>query len=214
VFMSRLKGLMILVVLCLSCATTKETTTLPPVSLPQPVSEYPLWQGSPQASLFSDHRAMQVGDVITIKVVESAVATKKAQTKTSRKSSIGGAINNFFSINLKDESSISADYENAFEGAGSTSRSDKLITTISAQVIKVFPNGNMMIEGKRDLIINNERRCVVLRGIVRPQDISPNNEVLSTYIANAQIFYKGKGVVSDKQRPGWFIRIFDNIWPF
>jgi len=157
---------------------------------------------------------MQVGDVITIKVVESAVATKKAQTKTSRKSSIGGAINNFFSINLKNESSISADYENAFEGAGSTSRSDKLITTISAQVIKVFPNGNMMIEGKRDLIINNERRCVVLRGIVRPQDISPNNEVLSTYIANAQIFYKGKGVVSDKQRPGWFIRIFDNIWPF
>ncbi|HDD43992.1 MAG TPA: flagellar basal body L-ring protein FlgH [Candidatus Desulfofervidus auxilii] len=214
----KIKKLIIFLILIIGCATIHKTTQKTPSFVTPPPTDLKkhslLLENSPQARLFSDLRAYQVGDIITIKVVETTIAYNKAETKTSRKSEVKSGISNFFGIDLTDHTSLSASAENAFEGKGETNRSEKLITTFTAQVIKVFPNGNLLVEGKRELVINNEKRIIILRGIVRPIDISRENVVLSTHIANAEIIYKGKGVVADKQKTGWFIRILDNIWPF
>jgi flagellar L-ring protein precursor FlgH len=78
----------------------------------------------------------------------------------------------------------------------------------------VFPNGNLYIEGKKDVIINNERQYIMISGIIRPEDIAPGNSITSDLIANARIEYSGKGVLADKQRPGWLGRVIDIAWPF
>jgi flagellar L-ring protein precursor FlgH len=77
-----------------------------------------------------------------------------------------------------------------------------------------MPNGNLVIDGRREVIVNNETQLLYVTGIVRPEDIGPGNTVLSSYIADAKITYTGSGVVSDKQRVGWFVRLIDKIWPF
>jgi flagellar L-ring protein precursor FlgH len=86
--------------------------------------------------------------------------------------------------------------------------------TISAKVVEVFPNGNLAVEGKREIYVNNEKKEILLQGIVRPRDIASDNSVLSTQVADAKIMLTGIGVVGEKQRPGWLTRIFDGVWPF
>jgi flagellar L-ring protein precursor FlgH len=81
-------------------------------------------------------------------------------------------------------------------------------------VIKVFPNGNLLINGKREIKVNNEAQYIALSGIVRPEDITSTNEVSSTYVADAQIYYSGVGPVADKQKPGWMGKVVDHVWPF
>ncbi len=218
--MKRILWILVLSLFWTNCAQRAPMVRAPsPINIVPPQPESPpkhslFTESSPQSRLFADHKAYQVGDVIVVQVLESAQAYNKAQTKTSRQSSAGGGISNFFGINLSKETSLSANTNNSFQGSGETSRQEKLVTTFAAQVIKVFPNGNLLIQGRRDLVINSERRYIIIRGVVRPEDISPNNTVLSTSIANAEVVYTGRGAVSDKQKPGWFIRIFDNIWPF
>ncbi len=218
--MKRILWILVLSLFWANCAQRAPMVRTPsPINIVPPQPESPpkhslFTESSPQSRLFADHKAYQVGDVIVVKVLESAQAYNKAQTKTFRQSSAGGGISNFFGINLSKETSLSANTNNSFQGSGETSRQEKLVTTFAAQVIKVFPNGNLLIQGRRDLVINSERRYIIIRGVVRPEDISPNNTVLSTSIANAEVVYTGRGAVSDKQKPGWFIRIFDNIWPF
>ena len=86
--------------------------------------------------------------------------------------------------------------------------------TITARVIDVLPNGNMAIEGKREIVINEEKKEILLQGIVRPRDLDYNNSVQSSMIADAKIIYTGVGVIGEKQRPGWLARMVDVVWPF
>jgi flagellar L-ring protein precursor FlgH len=81
-------------------------------------------------------------------------------------------------------------------------------------VVEVFPNGNLRIEGGKTITVNREEQIIVLTGIVRPNDISSQNIINSKYVLDAKIAYTGKGVISDKQGPGWMTRILDNVWPF
>ncbi len=85
---------------------------------------------------------------------------------------------------------------------------------IAGRVVKVLENGNLLIEGRKQVTINDEDQYIVITGIIRPQDVSPDNTVDSKNIADARIIYTGAGVVTDKQRPGWGTRILDWIWPF
>ena len=78
----------------------------------------------------------------------------------------------------------------------------------------MLPNGNLMISGSREITVNNEKQTIVLHGTIRPVDISPENIVLSTYIADANILYSGQGVIDERQKPGWMARVFDRVWPF
>jgi flagellar L-ring protein precursor FlgH len=158
-----------------------------------------------------------VGDLLTVAIVENAQAEKMASTETSRESNLSARITNFFGTDLSwggFEPSVSGGLSNDFEGEGTTKRKDTLVATVSARVVEILPGGLMRIEGYRDVTINMERQYILLRGVVRPEDIGPDNTVLSSDIADAQIAYAGNGVVSDKQRPGWFTRALDYAWPF
>lgn len=158
------------------------------------------------ASLFADNKARRVGDTLTILIDETASAQSSASTKTSKTESVsfgpgfGGLLArlNKFGINGTISSAAS----------GSTSRTDNLTARIAVTVKDVLPNGNLLIEGKRKVGMNRETQEIALTGIVRPLDIGPDNTVVSSLVADAQIALAGKGPVGDKQREGIITRIF------
>ncbi|MBW2124625.1 MAG: flagellar basal body L-ring protein FlgH [Deltaproteobacteria bacterium] len=180
----------------------------------------------PYHGFFQDLRAFKVGDLVTINIVETSKATKKAATKTERSSSIKAGIDNLLGYETKmrswgglprafsNSTMFKASMANSFDGSGSTSRDETMTASITARVVEVLPNGNLFIRGTRQIKVNNEVQYITLSGLIRPYDISPDNTVLSTYIADAKIEYTGKGAVSDKQRPGWLMRLLDYVWPF
>ena len=176
-----------------------------------------LWsEDRPQSFLFSDFKAGRMGDVVTVRIVESSKGNKNASTKTEKDSSLSTSISAFFGMpsDKLSQASVGAETSEKHDGAGSTSRSSELTAVITARIIDVMPNGNLVIDGRREVIVNNETQLLYVTGIVRPEDIGPNNTVLSSYIADAKITYTGTGVVSDKQRVGWFVRLLDKVWPF
>lgn len=183
-----------------------------------------LWQDNgPLSELFIDTKARRAGDIVTIKIVESSSATNKASTNTGRKSSIAGSVENFFNLEKRYPATkpffnpfgkVKGELDSNFDGSGTTKRSGDLTAFITARVVAVLPNGNLKIQGTREVKVNNEKQLIILSGIIRPRDISPGNVILSTYIADAKIEYSGSGVIHDRQRPGWMVRILDIVWPF
>jgi len=173
-----------------------------------PAQEIPsrLFQDVP-LSLFADLKASRVGDIVTVLVMESASATKNAATKTSKSSTRG------ISSSLEPVKG-SLESESAHNGSGSTSRSGEITAKVPAIVIQMLPNGNLLIQGKRDLIINKDKETISVRGIVRRQDITSSNTVLSTQLADAQIQYEGDGFIAKQQHPGLLGRILDWLWIF
>jgi len=187
-----------------------------------PISPGSIWTGN-EGNWIADLRAHQVGDIVTVTILEKASATKEASTETDRDSGIKAGIPTFFGLekklvennpNLDPSSLIEAKISNNFKGSGKTTRKEDLLATLTTQVIKVYPNGNMKIRGGKSVVVNNENQIIYLTGIIRPYDVSAANEVDSSKILNAQIAYTGKGIISDKQRPGWLGRIVDHVWPF
>jgi flagellar L-ring protein precursor FlgH len=174
-------------------------------------------------TFFSDRRARKVNDVVTIVVDESAKASKAAGTSLSRDSQTQLGISAFFGLEKSlaqknsrmDPTALAATNANtSFDGSGKTSREESLTTTVTAVVKAIQPNGNMELEAKRTVSVNNENQVMVLHGVIRPEDVDGLNSVLSSRVAQARIEYYGEGVVSEKQNPGWMHRIIDHLWPF
>ncbi len=174
-------------------------------------------------SMFADHKARHIGDIVTVTISESASATKEATTETDRSSSYQAGIPNFFGLETKDwvadtgidlTNIINASGTASFDGEGKTVRKGDLTASLTTQVIEKYPNGNFKIRGGKEVMVNNEVQIIYLTGIIRPVDITAANTVDSSKVLNARISYTGRGVVSDKQKPGWMARIADNIWPF
>jgi flagellar L-ring protein precursor FlgH len=220
-----------------SCATPeKRPTPMPPMSQapaePAPAEENPgsLFDPGSAEFLYADNRARRVGDVVMVNIVETASSMLKAETVTDRDSSINFGIQNWGdksdarvlpfgpSMGLKGPVGSTPMFRgsavNEFDGEGETKREANVTATVAARVVRVLPNGLMQVEGGREVKVNDETQVLVVRGLVRRQDIRPDNSVLSSYIADAHIEYYGRGVVADKQKPGWLTRILDNIWPF
>ncbi len=186
-----------------------------------------LWDQRGQGRfLFADHKARMVGDLITIMIVDTSSASNEASTATGKKSNVSFGIDGFLGsptdFGLQNvwgrgnsfSPKITAKSENSHDGKGATSRKGTFSATLTARVMEVIPNGNLRIRARRDVTVNEEQQLLVLSGIVRPKDISRENVVLSSNIADAKISFTGTGVVSDKQRPGWLVRILDWVWPF
>src|SRR3990170_5114992 len=155
-----------------------------------------LWsENRPQSFLFSDSKAGRVGDVVTVRIVESSKGNKNASTKTAKDSSLSTSISAFFGMSPDklSQGGVGAETSEKHDGTGSTSRSSELTAVLTAKVIDVLPNGNLLIDGRREVIVNNETQLISISGIVRPEDVGPNNTVLSTYIADAKITYRGEG---------------------
>ncbi|MGC9520107.1 MAG: flagellar basal body L-ring protein FlgH [Desulfuromonadaceae bacterium] len=194
----------------------------PEIIAPQPRTPGSLWTTG-RGSLFVDNRATTVGDIVTVIIREQASASKEATTSTARSTSAGADITSLFGLesnianlnsNIDPANLITAGYTNDFKGSGSTKRKEDLTATIATQVIEVLPNGNMRISGSKSVMVNHEKQLINLSGIIRQQDITPDNEIDSRYILDANIMYSGKGVIDEKQRPGWLLRLYDVVSPF
>ena len=197
------------------------TQPLPPAPPPQDGS---LWTGRQSYGVVADARPTNVGDLVTISITEAAKASEIANTATSRDSGVKLGVNSLFGLSFpmkaftnKDvnvDTAVEATVGNTASGQGKTERQSSFTWYLTTRVIQVLPNQNLMIQGERRLRINNETEVVMVTGIVRPQDIDRNNTVPSTKVAEARVTISGAGVVSDKQRVGWFQRIVDHVWPF
>lgn len=210
-------------------ANTPEPVMAQPVRMHRSSDDFTPTQGSlwveqgGLSEMFINQKARRIGDIVTIKIVETASATNQASTNTDRKNDLSIGLTSFFGLEnrytptssfFNPFSSLSSGYDSEFEGAGATKRSGALEAFITARIVRQLPNGNMIIEGNREVRVNNENQIITLTGMVRPRDISSDNIILSTYIADARISYSGSGIVNDRQKPGWLARILDVIWPF
>ena len=173
-----------------------------------------LWGGSlATVELATDLRARNVGDLVTIRIVESVRAQQVAATDSSRDANISGGIDFLFGLQNQVPSSLELDQlvgansSNDFQGGGSNSRTNALTTTVTARVIEVLPNGYLRVEASRLIQVNEEKERLSLTGIVRPYDIGPRNDVLSTQIADVEIRYGGKGVIGSNLKPGLLMRL-------
>lgn len=173
-----------------------------------------LWSG--KSNIFVDAKARGLNDLVTILIMENATAKKKAGTRTGRESSMEAGIATLFGALNKDMFSpaVSASAKNDFKGIGETTREGVLQATITARVVEVLPNGNLIVESRKEITVNREKQILILKGRIRTEDINGNNTIMSTYVADAKIFYTGVGVVNDKQGQGWLVRAMDKIWPF
>jgi flagellar L-ring protein precursor FlgH len=169
-------------------------------------------------SLTSDRRASRVNDLITVRVVENIESSATADSALDKNSNGTAGVPTLFGLETKLPSSvdpanlISTTSETTFKGGGTTSRTSMLTATMTARVSDVLPNGDLVLEGVRELDLNGERQVVVLTGIVRAQDLRRSNQVLSTQIAQLRIQYYGRGLMKDNLKPGWLLRIMNKLF--
>ncbi len=223
---SRLMLLLPLVALSVSgCGMTRASQRPPaPIAIVQPTPPESLapkkgsiWQTTDRNTLFLDNKARNVGDVITVNIVESAKAVKDATTELKRDNnnsmSLGGALDLTKVLNSRDTvlNSATAGSKNDFKGEGNTTRESQFTATVSCLVTQVLANGNLRIEGRRDITLNHENQFILLSGVIRPEDISATNSVTSAQIADARIEFSGDGDIDDQQRPSWINRVFSTV---
>ncbi len=177
-----------------------------------------LWSpGAPLASLTSELRASQVNEVVTILVAEAASATTTGATKTGRTSTASSSINALGGLTkstgaLANLASLSG--TTAINGTGTTSRDITFTTTLTARVTHVLPNGYLVVEGSKDIAVNSERQAIIVRGVVRPTDLSAANVVRSDHLGQMEIQLNGKGVVGDAiRRPFILYRLLMGLLP-
>jgi flagellar L-ring protein precursor FlgH len=177
-----------------------------------------LWLGHAYRSdLFSDPKARYIDDVLTIRVSESTQAVSQADAKNTKSTKMTAGLDKLFGAEKKINelpTLVSGKSDSSFQGQGSTSRATTLETSLTARVVDVLPNGYLVIEGMREVRVNNENQSIYLTGVVRPEDVAPNNVVLSSSVAQMQVRVQGKGVVSQPIKPGWLYRILNGILPF
>jgi flagellar L-ring protein FlgH len=170
-----------------------------------------------RTNLFRDMKARFVDDVLTIRVLETTQAAASADHSSSKATSATAGFDNFMGLDKRIKelrNMVSGTSKSSFDGKGTTSRVANVATTLTARVTEVLPNGYLVVEGKREVRVNNENQMVYLTGVVRPEDISTNNVVLSSAVAQMSVRVQGKGSVSQPIKPGWLYKILTNILPF
>jgi len=207
---------------CMAMPSRDDGQWAPTPPMQPPVAAAPadgsIYHDNQNMELFSDARAHRVGDILTIALVESTQASKKASTSTSKKDKANLAAPTILGKGLSlNGNALSAglDGERTFDGDGSSSQSNQLTGSITVTVAERLSNGNLIIRGEKWLTINQGQELVRISGIVRPQDISPDNSVPSTRVADARISYTGRGTLADANTRGWLSRFFNSKWmPF
>ncbi len=194
-----------------------------PMPTPQPVTYNPnsLWRSGSRA-FFNDQRAHQVGDILTVKVNINDTAQFQDQTQLNRTSTEDTEITNFIGANtigniskaVLPGSVLTASGNSQMNGQGTINRQDQLLTNVAAVVTQLLPNGNMVIEGKQEIRLNNEVRELVIAGVVRPEDIESDNAIELPKIAEARVAYGGRGTLTNIQTERWGQQVVDVILPF
>ncbi|AUW60149.1 flagellar biosynthesis protein FlgH [Sphingobium sp. SCG-1] len=190
----------------------------PTFSEPLPVPAAPngsIFQiASGYSPLTSGARAAMVGDIITIALVERTQATKSNSADTSRDGSISLTPPATGPLNLFKPTDIGSGGNNAFKGSGTAAQSNALSGELTVTIAKVYPNGTLLVRGEKALTLNRGDEFMQISGLVRQADISSDNRVLSTRVADAKIIYTGKGEIARASGQGWLQRFFTRISPF
>jgi len=167
-------------------------------------------------NIYSDSKAHRVGDIISVILSESTQAQKNAKTELKKENSakldpivgLGGT-----NVTFKDDSiQFGLNQNSNFKGDSKTNQGNSLSGNISVHVLKVLPNGNLMIRGEKWMTLNNGDEYIRLTGIIRSKDISSNNTIVSSKVANARIQYAGTGTFADVQEQGWLSKFFNSTW--
>lgn len=180
-----------------------------------------LWSNETAVSLYTDHKAKRVGDIITVIVLESNSASRNSSAKTEKKSDINASISDFINPNLAakvlgkvQSPKLGTTSQSKFEGKGAVNNSGSFNSRFAVRVVDVLPNNNLIIEGVRRTTFSGESQTIVLKGTVRPRDVTPLNTVYSYHLADVSIGLKDDGAVSDSLKKGWFSKLWGKIAPF
>ena len=203
--------------------------TLPPAYTAVEPANGSIYQAARDVRLFEDVKARRIGDIITIVLQEATQASKSSKTTTGKDSTVGiksptlfGAVPTFnvpgiipLDSNRNNTLEMNLGSSNEFEGTADSNQSNSLTGNITVTIADVLPNGNLVVRGEKWLTLNQGEEYIQISGIVRPQDVSSFNTVLSTQVADARITYSGKGLLADANRQGWLARFFNSpLWPF
>jgi flagellar L-ring protein precursor FlgH len=184
--------------------------------------------GQGENPLFSDHKAMNVNDIVTVIISEVASSSSVGARQLSENdtSNLGGGIfttaggangstksvtsrlNGFTDIGYSSSSN------SAYQGKGSATKDARFTTTVSARVVKILQNGNYFISGKREILVDDQKQIIQISGVIRPYDIDQNNNINSAQMSDAKILYKTEGDVDRANKQGWGTKIIQAIWPF
>ena len=183
--------------------------------------------GQGSRPLFSDRKAMNVNDIVTVVVSETATSSSSGAKNLSESDStaLGGgtftsagtntAIGSYASkLSGITNTGFTSATENAFTGAGSASRDASFTTKVTGRVVKVLKNGNYFISGKKDILVDDQKQTIQISGVIRPYDIDQYNSISSAQISDAKILYKTEGDIDRATKQGWGTKIIQAIWPF
>jgi flagellar L-ring protein precursor FlgH len=188
---------------------------------PRPTSRGSLWPDSARG-LFADFRANRVGDIVTIRIDETANASGDASTRLERDSSmtfggdmlgLGSALARAYP-DINPDELVSLMSQRSFDGRGETSRESRVRAAIAVRVKQGLPNGDLFVEGTKVVLVNDEELHIYISGVIRPEDIEPDNSVRSSLVADAEIELSGRGALTDNQDRGWLVKLLDAINPF
>lgn len=180
---------------------------------PLPKSNGTIYQSGHEISLYDDRVANRVGDILTVRLEEVTEGKKKTKTKTTKNATNNFAVPQFLGANT-NALTLQTNSDQEFNGEGEANEENRLRGTISVTVIRVLSNGNMVVQGESWLTINMGREYVRLTGIVRREDVEPNNSISSQKVADARISYSGNGQTSDVSRGGIVTQFFNKFFPF
>ncbi|MEO3384891.1 flagellar basal body L-ring protein FlgH [Mesorhizobium sp. CAU 1741] len=231
------RSLLLLAALALAgCTTPKEEIGRPPFLSPvgygvghdpksaysyptppaQATKRYSLWDDR-QSKFFTDARALRAGDILTVDIQINDRARFRNESERSRTGSRGlglAADLSWLGIGTGGAANADIDSETSSKGAGATARSEDIQLSVAAVVTDLLPNGNLVISGSQEVLVNAELRVLTITGIVRPSDIGAMNTVSYERIAEARISYGGRGRLTEVQQPAWGHQIVDNVLPF
>jgi flagellar L-ring protein precursor FlgH len=203
-------------------------TTTPSTAIHQPMTVRPeakqvmtpangsIYNVATSRPLFEDRRARLVGDTITINITEKTAAAKKSDTKADRSHDTSLGIPTIAGLPLKtfQGATLAANSSTAFEGSGENTSSNNFTGTLTVTVIEVYPNGNLLVSGEKQIGLKEGEEFIRFSGVVNPITISAANTVASTQVADARIEYKANGFIDSAQVMGWLGRFFLSFLPF
>lgn len=174
--------------------------------------------GRSPRSIYADHRAADTGDILTIVIAESVAAQNSQSTKSSRDSSIADAVQSFiypaYGVHHGALPNLALGGKATYDGGGDISNTQSLSARAAVLVTDVLPNGNLVVQGVRMVRFSGETQYVVLHGLVRQDDIAPDNTVLSSNVANARVEFYSQGDLTDAQKRGWLAKVYEKLRPF
>ncbi len=203
-------------------------STVPGTAVHQPMSVRPeakdavvsgngaIFNVASSRPLFEDRRARFVGDTLTINIVEKTQASKKSDTKAERSQSMDVSVPTVVNLPFKGVQGMTLGVEsgNKFGGAGSNTSSNDFISTITVTVIDVYPNGNLLVSGEKQLGLKDGEEFIRFSGVVNPNTITGANTVQSIQVADARMEFKANGFVDSANTMGWLSRVFLSVLPF